>query len=163
MPKVVISDTSVLILFHKIDEFEILKDVYRELITTPQIAAEFGDVLPKWIKIQAPTDEKYQNLLATQIDKGEASAIALAVEYKNVLILVDDLKARKLATKLGFKITGTLGVINKAKHMSIIPKVKPLIDKLLRTDFRIAEKIIDEILILNDELPDKNKTLQNKK
>jgi predicted nucleic acid-binding protein len=151
MPKVVISDTSTLILFHKIDEFDLLGKVYAELITTPEIAEEFGEELPDWVKIQAVSDKKYQDLLGTQVDYGEASAIALATEFEDVLLLLDDLKARKLATRLNLKITGTLGVIHKAKQMSIIDKVKPLIDKLLLTDFRVANSIVDEILKLNNE------------
>ncbi len=151
MPEVVISDTSTLILFHKIDEFNLLGKVYGELITTPEIAEEFGENLPDWIKIQAVSDKKYQNFLETQVDCGEASAIALATEYDDVLLLLDDLKARKLATQLKFKVTGTLGVIYKAKQLSIIDKVKPLIDKLLLTDFRVADNIIEEILKLSNE------------
>jgi len=151
MPKTVISDTSTLILFQKIDEFNLLQEVYGELITTPEIAKEFGDVLPYWIRIQSASDRKYQDLLCTLIDCGEASAIALASEFDDVLLLLDDLKARKLAIRLKFKVTGTLGVIHKAKQMGIIDKVKPLIDKLMETDFRIADNIIHEILNLNDE------------
>jgi predicted nucleic acid-binding protein len=151
MPKVVISDTSTLILFHKIDEFNLLQKVYNELITTPEIAEEFGEKLPDWIQIQSVSDKKYQKFLETQVDYGEASAIALAAEFDDVLLLLDDLKARKLAAQLNFKITGTLGVIHKARQMSIIDKVRPLIDKLLLTDFRIADNIIEEILRLNDE------------
>ena len=151
MPKIVISDTSTLILFHKIDEFSLLRKVYKEVITTPEIAEEFGEILPDWIKIQTVSDKKYQDFLETQVDYGEASAIALATEYDDVLLLLDDLKARKLAIQLKFKITGTLGVIHKAKQMSIIDKVKPLIDKLLLTDFRVADNIIEEILRLNNE------------
>ena len=90
-------------------------------------------------------------MLETQVDYGEASAIALAAEYDDVLLLLDDLKARKLALRLKFKITGTLGVIHKAKQLSIITKVKPIIDKLLLTDFRIAENVVKEILRLNNE------------
>lgn len=151
MPNIVISDTSTLILFHKIEEFGLLKKVYNEVITTQEIASEFGEELPGWIKIQPVSDKKYQNFLETQVDLGEASAIALAAEYDDVLLLLDDLKARKLALRLNFKITGTLGVIHKAKQMSIIDKVKPLIDKLLQTDFRVAERIIEELLKLNEE------------
>jgi predicted nucleic acid-binding protein len=151
MPKIVISDTSTLILFHKIDEFSLLQKVYGDLITTPEIAEEFGEDLSDWIKIQSVSDKKYQNFLETQVDHGEASAIALASEFEDVLLLLDDLKARKLAIQLKFKITGTLGVIHKAKQLSIIDKVKPLIDKLLLTDFRVAENIIEEILKLNNE------------
>jgi predicted nucleic acid-binding protein len=151
MHKIVISDTSTLIILHKINELNILKHVYIELITTPEIAEEFGEKLPDWIIVQSVTDEKYQRFLETQVDRGEASAIALASEFEDVTLLLDDLKARKLAVKLKLKTTGALGVIHKAKQMSIIPKVKPLIDKLLLTNFRISNNIIDEILKLNNE------------
>ena len=67
------------------------------------------------------------------------------------MLLLDDLKARKLATQLKFKITGALGVIHKARQMSIIDNVRPLIEKLLLTDFRVPDNIIEEILRLNKE------------
>ena len=106
MPKVVISDTSTLILFQKINNFDLLTKVYGELITTPEIAKEFGEKLPEWIKIQSVKDKKYQEFLETQVDWGEASAIALAKEMDDVLLLLDDLKARKLASRLNLKYTG---------------------------------------------------------
>ena len=151
MLKIVISDTSTLILFQKIDELMILYKVYGELITTQEIANEYGDNLPDWIKVKPTSDKKYLNFLATQVDLGEASAIALASEYDDVLLLLDDLKARKLAAKLNLKFTGVLGVLHKAKQMSLIDNIKPMIDKLLSTDFRISENIIKEILKLNNE------------
>ena len=151
MHSVVISDTSTLILLHKINEFELLKEVYGELMTTPEIADEFGEKLPDWITVLSVKDEKYKKFLETQVDRGEASALALASEFEDVLLLLDDLKARKLAKKLMYKTTGTLGIIHRAKQMSIIPKVKPLIDKLLLTNFRISKEVINEILKLNGE------------
>lgn len=151
MPKTVIADTSTLIIFQKIGEFNLLKEVYGGLITTPEIAEEFGEKLPHWIKIQSASDRKYQKFLCTQVDNGEASAIALATDFTDVLLLLDDLKARKLASQLNLKITGTLGIIHKAKQMGIIDKVKPLINKLMLTDFRVANNIIEEILKLNNE------------
>jgi predicted nucleic acid-binding protein len=75
----------------------------------------------------------------------------LAAEFDDVLLLLDDLKARKLAAQLMFKTTGTLGIIHKAKQLSFIPKVKPLIDKLLLTNFRISKDVVNEILRLNGE------------
>jgi len=151
MHSIVISDTSTLILLHKINEFDLLKGVYGKLITTPEIANEFGEQLPDWITVQSVKDEKYKKFLETQVDRGEASALALASEFEDVLLLLDDLKARKLAAKLMLKTTGTLGIIHRAKQMAIIPKVKPLIDKLLLTNFRISSEVVNEILRLNDE------------
>lgn len=96
-------------------------------------------------------DKKYQEILETQIDKGEASAIALAKESDDPLLILDDRKARKVADKLKLKITGTLGVIHKAKQMGVIKMVKPFLDKMLFTDFRISDSIIKEMLKLNNE------------
>ena len=151
MHKIVISDTSTLILFQKIGQLELLQKLYEEVVTTPEIAQEYGEPLPDWIKIESVKDKKYQDFLETQVDWGEASAIALAKEYEEVLLLLDDLKARKLANRLNLKMTGALGIIHKAKQEGLIEKVKPLIDKLLSTNFRISEKIIEEILTLNNE------------
>jgi len=154
MHKVVISDTSTLIIFQKIEEFDLLNKVYGDLLTTPEIAEEYGEELPDWIKIKAASDKKYQEFVETQVDRGEASAIALAKEYENVLLILDDLRARKLANRLNLKVTGALGIIVKAKQKGLVEKVKPLLDKLLLTNFRVSEKIIEEILRLNNENTD---------
>ena len=150
----VISDTSSLILFDKIGELELLTKVYDLIITTPQIALEYGKSLPEWIHIVDIKDKKYQVFLETQVDWGEASAIALAKEIENSILLLDDLKARKLADKLNMRFTGTLGVFHKAKQLGIVDKIKPLITKLLMTNFRISENIIFELLKINDEIED---------
>ncbi|KAA0247255.1 MAG: DUF3368 domain-containing protein [Ignavibacteriota bacterium] len=85
------------------------------------------------------------------VDGGEASAIALASEKEDVLLLLDDLKARKLTKRLGVKFTGTLGILNKAKEQGIILKIKPVIEKLKDADFRISESVIQDLLIRNKE------------
>jgi len=152
MHNIVISDTSCIIIFHKIGELDLLQKVYDSVSTTPEVAQEFSDILPDWIKIVSVKDKKYQKFLETQVDLGEASAIALAKEMDSPLLLLDDLKARKLAAKLNLRFTGTLGVINKAKQIGVLSKVRPIIEKLLATDFRISENIIDEMLRINNEV-----------
>lgn len=151
MPKFVISDTSCLILFSKIEQILLLQKVYQKVYTTPEIAFEFNEELPSWIEIVPVSDKKYLEFLNTQVDLGEASAIALAKELGDVLVLMDDLKGRKLAKKLNIKITGSLGVFHKAKELGIINAVKPILEKIIQTDFRISENVINEFLILNKE------------
>ena len=151
MHSIVISDTSCLIIFNKIGQLEILKKLYDNVITTPEVANEFSEDLPGWIIIKEVQDKKYQEFLETQVDYGEASAIALAKEIDNPLLLLDDLKARRLAGKLKLRYTGTLGIITKAKQIGVISAVRPLIDRLLLTDFRISENVINELLKLNKE------------
>ncbi|HRQ28519.1 MAG TPA: DUF3368 domain-containing protein [Saprospiraceae bacterium] len=128
-----------------------MNQIYGEVIITPEIAEEYGEKLPEWVRIQAVNDKKYFDFLNTQIDKGEASGLALASEFDDVLLILDDLKARKLANRLNFRFTGTLGVIFKAKQMSLISGIKPLIIKLLSTNFRVADHIVEEILRMSEE------------
>lgn len=52
------------------------------------------------------------------------------------------------------QITGSLGVIHEAKQLGIISKVKPFIEKIQETNFRIFENIINTLLIMNNEVND---------
>lgn len=122
------------------------------IYSTPEIEEEFAKSLPEWIQVEEVKDKKYQKFLETQVDQGEASAIALGVEKEDSLLILDDLRARKLANRLKLKFTGSLGVINKAKEKRVIQKIEPWIDKLKETDFRIADKVIDHLLKSNNEL-----------
>ncbi|TAH03792.1 MAG: DUF3368 domain-containing protein [Sphingobacteriales bacterium] len=141
MPKIIISDTSCFIILTKIGELELLHKVYGEIITTLDIATEFGETLPEWVEIREVTDIYKQKLLELQIDRGESSAIALALEISASTLILDDFKARKIASRLGINYTGTIGVIIKAKLKGIIPSIKPIIEKIKQTDFRISVEI----------------------
>ena len=105
MPKVIISDTSCLILLSKINKLNLLNQLFETILTTPDIAAEFGETLPSWIEIVNVTDILKQQILELQIDKVESSAIALALEIPESTLILDDNKARKIATKLGLRYT----------------------------------------------------------
>ena len=139
--KTIISDTSCFIILSNIGELNLLQEVYGEIITTSTIADEFGDTLPDWVKIQNVSDKLRLQILELQIDKGESSAIALALEIPNSTLILDDYKARKVAENLGLNFTGTIGIIIKAKLENIIPSIKPLLEKIKQTNFRISAEV----------------------
>ncbi len=143
---IVIADTSCFILLDKINELDLLQKVFKTVTTTKEIANEFNKPLPIWVTIQAATNQRYSELLEIEIDKGEASAIALALETNDSLLILDDQKARKLAERLNLKYTGTLGVLLKAKEREILPAIKPFLQKIQQTNFRFSEKVFDQIL-----------------
>lgn len=146
MHKTIIADTSCFIILNKIGELELLPKVYGQIVTTPDIAIEYGEVLPDWVELLAVKDKYSQQLLEMQIDKGESSAIALALETPNSTIILDDYKARKIAQQLGLIITGTIGVIIKAKLSGIIPSIKPIIEKIKQTNFHLSAEINKQAL-----------------
>jgi len=131
-----------------IGELELLHKVYGQIVTTPEIAAEFGEILPEWVEIAEVKDKYRQTILELQIDKGESSAIALALETPDSVVILNDYKARKIAERLGVTFTGTIGVIIKAKLNGIIPSVKPIIEKIKQTDFRLSDEL--ELLALKE-------------
>ena len=146
MHKTIISDTSCFIILSKIGELDILYKTYKKVITTLEVASEYGENLPVWVEIESPKDKSKQQILELQLDIGEASAIALALESPGSIIILDDYKARRIAEKLGLEITGTLGVIIKAKKSGVIDSVKPFLSKLKSTDFRLSAELENEIL-----------------
>ena len=149
---VVIAYTSCLISLSRIQGLQLLQALYSEIYVTQEIAEEFGEALPEWIVIRKVSDPHNQQILSTILDEGEASAIALAYEFERTLLILDDLKGRKEAVRLGFQITGTLGILSKAYRTGIIPELKSPIDKLLAAGFRIAPQVYEELLKQSGEL-----------
>lgn len=144
--KIIVSDTSCLILLLKIDEIGILKEMSNKVFVTSVIKNELKQDLPVWIQVLDPKDKHYQSILEIDLDKGEASAIALMLELDDAILIIDDLKGRKLAEKLGFKFSGTLGLLLKAKQIGVIKSIKPVLDKIRLTNFRFSEKLFTDIL-----------------
>ena len=137
MHKTIISDTSCFIILSKINELDLLKKVYGQIFTTPDIVEEFDEMLPEWVIVENVSDKSKQRILELQIDRGESSAIALALEMPKSTLILDDFKARKIAQQLGIPFTGTIGVIIKAKLNGIIPSIKPYLEKIKETKIEL--------------------------
>ena len=89
--------------------------------------------------------------LEAKLDPGEAEAIVLALELNADLLIVDERKGRKEATKLGIQITGTLGVLLKAKQIDMISSIKPILDDLINSGFWVSTEIYQQVLALVEE------------
>jgi predicted nucleic acid-binding protein len=103
----VIADASCFILLDKIDSLDILQKLFKTITTSVEVAKEFGKPLPEWVVVKEVQDKNFRTALFWEVDLGEASAIALAAENQPALLIIDDLKGRKLAKRLNLTITGT--------------------------------------------------------
>jgi len=146
MPELIICDTSCLILLDKLNKLDLLKLCYSNIYITTEIAEEFGKTLSDWIIIKKATNQALQQTLTQILGTGEASAIALTFDIPDNVVALDDLKARKIAKSLNLKITGSLGILVKAKQQGYIEKLSPILEQVQQTNFRIAENIIRKIL-----------------
>ena len=143
---IVISDASCIIALDNIGHLQLLQNIFSQIQTTHEVLSEVGIQLPDWVKIEEPSNKEFRQNLELTLDKGEASAIALAVEHKNCLLLIDEIKGRETALKLGLQITGTIGIILSAKEHKLIEKVTPLLTDLIQHGFYIGNKLRLEIL-----------------
>ncbi|MBP6783911.1 MAG: DUF3368 domain-containing protein [Verrucomicrobiales bacterium] len=69
-------------------------------------------------------------LISAQIDLGEAAVIQTALSEALDAVILDDLKARRVALTLGLQVTGTLGILLLAKQIGLLPSVGTAINLL---------------------------------
>lgn len=145
MAQIIIADTSCLISLHNAGILQILNQLFTEVYITQAIQQEFGQPLPNWIKLKNPKHSQQLSSLYSKLDKGEAGAIALALQEENATVIIDELKGRNIAIGLGVKTTGIIGIIILAKEKGFITELMKTIDKLVDNGFRISKKLYEEI------------------
>ena len=83
------------------------------------------------------------------LHQGEAEAICLSLEKKAKLCLMDDKDGRTIAHLNNLHVTGTLGILLKAKKIGLIPSVKDLIDKLrIEHHFWVRKDMYQKVLCI---------------
>ena len=159
---IVISDTSPISNLATIGQIDLLRQIYGEVIIPEMVYQEIingGVTEPatlavqslEWIKTGSVNNLNLVRNLQGKLDPGEAEAIVLALELNAELLIVDERKGRKQATSLGLKITGTLGVLFRAKQLGLILSVKPLLDELINSGFWVSSEIYQQALALVGE------------
>ena len=157
----VVVNTTPIIALSLISKLNLLHDLYGEVMIPPAVESEvlFGELqsigkeeLQKawWLRTVSLQDPHRADLLS-DLDRGEAEVIALAQELGADLLIIDERLARRHAQRLGLTLTGTLGILLKAKERSLVTSVAPLIDQLLDGGIFLSDALIDEALRLAGE------------
>ena len=91
------------------------------------------------------------DVLSSSLGRGEAEAIAVASDVDADIVLLDDLRARRMARRLGLNVMGTLGVLKALIDMGLI-EVSPedLCSTLIEQGFWIDRELCIEILSGNN-------------
>lgn len=97
----------------KIDGMHLLNSFYKQVLTTPEIAAEYGKRLPDWVDVKAVLNRDLLYSYAETVDIGEASAMAFASEIHANLLIIDDAGAEDSLKSLSL----TLQVTNFQMHI----------------------------------------------
>ena len=145
------SNSSCLIALEKIGQMDLLSKSFDAVIVPPAVQSEFGHNIDRLI-VKTVQNRAVLRSLQTQIGDGESEVIALAMEMADVLVVLDDKKARRIAKQLQLQVIGTGGLLLRAKRKGIVTEIKPLLDALQDVDFRIAETLYKKALQLANEV-----------
>ena len=74
----------------------------------------------EWV-VPVADDEMSALPVLFELDKGEKQTILLALKHSANMVIIDERIGRRVAEYLGLKVTGTLGVLAKAKSLGLIP------------------------------------------
>ncbi len=141
-----IIDTSIVIALSNIGRLELLRELFPNVLVPKAVAEEYGEPLPSWIEVLEVKHKHLVQVLLEYLHRGEAEAIALAVELQGVVIALDDKKARRAARRLGLRVIGTLGILILAKKKGLLSDLREEIGKLLHTSFWLSQDVIQEAL-----------------
>ncbi len=154
---IAVADSSFLIGLCMIDQFSLIPKMIERLYVTPAVwkeVIEQGQDRPAakelqqeiYVKMQPVRDQNAVKMLSVFLGKGEAESLVLAREVENCILLVDDLRARKMAQEAGLVTMGVAGFLLAAKQKGFIQEIRPLLAGLLQHGFRLSQVLIDRIL-----------------
>jgi len=156
----VVSNTSPILNLAIIGELSLLRDQFGEILIPRAVLEELRveENLPGsknvrdaikagWIRIETVKQDPLVRAMQRDLDKGEAEAIALAMQVNARWVLMDERDGRKAARSMKLKVVGVLGILLKARHEGRLMSLEQAMDKLRdKAGFYIREDLYSEIM-----------------
>jgi len=156
----IISNTTPILSLLKIDMLDLLHKMYSKVIIPKAVFEEIENGKDKsyyvdlsnidWIDIIEISNVGSRSFFV-DLDDGEAEVLVLAKELKADLVIMDELMGRRFAKQLNYKLTGTIGILLKAKENRIIPSIGKLLKELTEKGTWINPKLIEKVLAIAKE------------
>jgi predicted nucleic acid-binding protein len=157
-----ICNTSPLQYLHQLRLLDLLPRLYPRILVPTAVVGEIeagralGHDLPDvsalaWATVVTPTNAAFLPTVA-DLGAGEREVLALAVETPVAVAILDDALARQHGKLLRLRLTGTLGLLLRAKREGAVGALRPLIDRLSDLRFRAAPEVRAEVLRLAGEI-----------
>lgn len=153
----VVADASPLIGLATAGAFDLLRGLFGQIAVTERVRDEVlaGGELPGapelarairdgWVSVEQepPAATEFPDL-----DAGEATTLALAIAHDGpCLVLMDESLGRAHAREHGLNVTGLAGVLLAARNADLVDAVRPFLDRLKKSDFRLSAAVVRGIL-----------------
>ncbi len=150
----VVSNSSPLIFLSAIGMLDILKAEFGEILVPEAVYDEVTSKKLKgsnevkhadWIKVQKIKNIEVLSFLP-MLDRGEESAIVLAIEQDADMVLLDDLAGRRAAMMQGLNVMGTLGFLKAMQRKGRMKNFKDVLDDLQKNGFWMNADLYNRML-----------------
>lgn len=103
------------------------------------------------IRMYEVKDKELVEKLYGHLHRGEIETVIAAREMDVEYVIIDERSARSFARSFNLNPIGILGILQRAKELGKIERLKPLLDELIEKDFRISKRLYDQLLESADE------------
>ena len=151
-----ISNTSPLLYLHLAGQLNLLRDLYGTVCVPPAVEAELAVGAARGVDVPAVRNLPWVTVvpvlsapalsLALDLGPGEAEVIALGLERPGSRLILDDTLARRIARLHNLSVTGTVGVLVKAKQSGLLNAVLPVLSILRSAGLWLSDSLIAEVL-----------------
>jgi len=151
--EIVINTSPLIAIVAAMGDFNVLQSLYTNVIVPFEVSQEIligGTTGLSVTEFQADFWLKKQSvpvnispILLNSLDIGEASVIQLALNKNISTVCIDDAVGRRIARLSGLAVTGSIGILLRAKKEGYPLSIKTAIEKMLNHNIRLSQRVID--------------------
>jgi predicted nucleic acid-binding protein len=151
--EIVINTSPLIAIVAAMGDFNVLQSLYTNVIVPFEVSQEIligGTTGLSVTEFQADFWLKKQSvpvnispILLNSIDIGEASVIQLALNKNISTVCIDEAVGRRIARLSGLAVTGSIGILLRAKKEGYPLSIKTAIEKMLNHNIRLSQRVID--------------------
>ena len=151
--EIVINTSPLIAIVAAMGDFNVLQSLYTNVIVPFEVSQEIligGTTGLSVTEFQADFWLKKQSvpvnispILLNSLDIGEASVIQLALNKNISTVCIDEAVGRRIARLSGLAVTGSIGILLRAKKEGYPLSIKTAIEKMLNHNIRLSQRVID--------------------
>lgn len=162
---IVVSNTSPLTSLAAIGQFELLRELFGQIHIAQGVWYELNQgglrhpgshevENASWIDRHEVENRTLVTILRRDLDRGESETLALAIELKADLVLLDEQEGRHAASRLALTSLGVLGILLQAKRLQKVKEIRPHLDALRQqAGFYLGDRLYRDVLEQAGEAP----------
>lgn len=159
-PDLVVNTGPILALIAGTGGLGLLRQLYGRVIIPHEVATEievnparfgakeFADA--SWLEKRA-TPASVTALLERALDRGEASVIQTALDSAVATVCIDEAVGRRMARLHGLRVTGSLGVLLRAKREGHVSALRPAIEAMRARGIWLSPRLVEGVLQMAGE------------